>query len=183
MPQGRQSHLDAALTSSGLNGPHPYDPPPAAGTSAHMRQARSRGSLANRLSPFRSFHRVAETRPSALPIVALCAHGRRDCRDKPCDEEMAVTSFAPLRLAGFSDGPPRQSKQQCPPVGRLKSPEARPLRSEEDDSRKMEKHSWGQFLGISRVVSDTRHVTAQRCQIAVTGRFVELDELLGTQCF
>jgi hypothetical protein len=35
----------------------------------HRRQAKPRGSHANRLSPFRSFHRVAQTRPSPLPIV------------------------------------------------------------------------------------------------------------------
>jgi hypothetical protein len=90
MPQGRQSHLDAALTFR-----------------------------LERASSSRHFDRFTGCRKLALPRSrwwALCAHGRRDCRDKPRDEEMAVTSFAPLRLAGFLDGPPRQSKQQCHPL-------------------------------------------------------------------
>jgi hypothetical protein len=90
---------------------------------------------------------------------------------------MVVETAGTCRIFGWSAS---TVETTVPPVGCLKSPEARPLRSEKDDSRKMEKHSWGQFLGISRVVSDARHVAAKRCQIAVTGRFVELAALLGT---
>jgi hypothetical protein len=92
----------------------------------------------------RHFDRFTGWRKLALPSSrsgALCPHGR-DRWDNPRDEELAATSFAPLRLARFSDGSPRQSKQPRPPVGCLKSAEALPLRSEKDDSGKMKKHTW-----------------------------------------
>jgi hypothetical protein len=103
---------------------------------------------------FRSFHRMAETRPSRSRLWALCPH-RRYRRDKPRDGELAAASFAPLELAGFSDGPALTVEITAPPLDISNPSRHTSLRSEKHDSGKMEKHSWRQFLGISHVMLDT----------------------------
>jgi hypothetical protein len=70
----------------------------------HRRQAKPRGSHANRLSPFRSFHRVAQTRPSPLPIVGAVPSWSRlpgwAPRRRIGPHEFC--SFTPCRIFGLS---------------------------------------------------------------------------------
>jgi hypothetical protein len=114
-------------------------------------------SLPNRKSAVAYFDRFTEWRKLALPRSrswALCPH-RRYRRDKPRDGELAAASFAPLELAGFSDGPALTAEITAPPLDVSNPPSHTLLRPEKHDSGKMEKHSWRQFLGISHVMSDT----------------------------
>jgi hypothetical protein len=134
----------------------PYDPR-VRPDKPHRRQAEPRGLPPQSQSAVAYFDRFTEWRKLALPRSrswALCPHHRYR-RDKPRGGDLAAASFAPLELAGFSDGPALTVEITAPSLDVSNPPSHTPLRSEKHDSGKMENIVGDSFLGISHVMSDT----------------------------
>jgi hypothetical protein len=143
-----QSHLDAAFTSSGSNGKisPPYDPR-VRPDKPHRRQAAWTPSpIAIGCCLFRSFHRMAETRPSPISIVGAVPSSSVPPGQAP-RWRFSRREFRSFRLAGFLDGPALTVEITAPPLDVSNPPSHTPLRSEKHDSGKMEKHNWRQFFG------------------------------------